>query len=50
MQTVLLGASNGAVVEFIVPEAGKYVMVDHQMVDAERGAKGVIQTRARMVP
>jgi nitrite reductase (NO-forming) len=50
MQTVLLGASNGAVVEFIVPEAGKYVMVDHEMVDAERGAKGVIQARPRMVP
>lgn len=50
MQTVLLGASNGAVVEFIVPEAGKYFMVDHEMVDAERGAKGLIQARPRMVP
>ncbi len=50
MQTVLLGASNGAVVEFIVPEAGKYVMVDHEMVDAERGAKGIIQARPRMIP
>lgn len=49
MQTVLLGASNGAVVEFIVPEAGKYVMVDHEMVDAEKGAKGVIQARPRLI-
>jgi nitrite reductase (NO-forming) len=50
MQAVLLGASNGAVVEFIIPEAGEYVMVDHEMVDAEKGAKGVIQARPRMVP
>lgn len=50
MQTVLLGASNGAVVEFIVPEAGQYVMVDHEIVDAERGAKGIIQARPRTVP
>lgn len=42
MQTVLLGASNGAVMEFIVPEAGHYVLVDHEMADAEKGAKGLI--------
>lgn len=42
MQTVLLGASNGAVMEFIVPEEGHYVLVDHEMVDAEKGAKGLI--------
>lgn len=42
MQTVLLGASNGAVLEFIAPEAGHYVLVDHEMADAEKGAKGLI--------
>ncbi len=44
MQTVLLGASNGAVMEFIVPEDGHYVLVDHEMADAEKGAKGLIVT------
>lgn len=44
MQTVLLGASNGAVVEFIVPEPGEYVLVDHEMADAQRGAVGHILT------
>lgn len=29
MQTVLLGSSSGAIVEFLAPEAGEYVMVDH---------------------
>jgi nitrite reductase (NO-forming) len=45
MQTVLLGASNGAVMEFIVPEEGDYVMVDHEFADAEKGAKGLLTTR-----
>lgn len=40
MQTVLLGASNGAVVEFIAPEEGEYVLVDHQFADAMKGATG----------
>lgn len=44
MQTVLLGASNGAVMEFIVPEDGHYVLVDHEMADAEKGAKALIVT------
>lgn len=42
MQTVLLGASNGAVVEFIVPEDGLYKLVDHEFHDAERGAAGAL--------
>jgi nitrite reductase (NO-forming) len=29
MQTVLLGSASGAIVEFVIPEAGNYVMVDH---------------------
>lgn len=44
MQTVLLGASNGAVVEFIVPEEGEYIMVDHEFADAQKGAVGKLTT------
>lgn len=42
MQTVLLGASNSAIVEFVIPEKGKYVMVDHEFSDANSGAIGLI--------
>lgn len=42
MQTVLLGASSGLIVEFVIPEKGKYVMVDHEFADATQGAIGVI--------
>lgn len=47
MQTVLLGASNGAVVEFIVPEEGSYKLVDHEFADAERGASGTLKAGPR---
>jgi nitrite reductase (NO-forming) len=40
MQTVLLGASNGAVLEYIVPEPGNYILVDHEFADAMKGAMG----------
>ena len=42
MQTVLLGSSSGAIVEFIIPEAGSYVMVDHHFANASQGAVGII--------
>ncbi len=42
MQTVLLGSSSGAIVEFIIPEAGSYVMVDHHFANASQGAVGLI--------
>ncbi|MBC8119167.1 MAG: c-type cytochrome [Burkholderiaceae bacterium] len=42
MQTVLLGSSSGAIVEFIVPEAGSYIMVDHHFANASQGAIGLI--------
>ena len=42
MQTVLLGSSGGAIVEFIIPEAGSYVMVDHHFANASQGAIGFI--------
>jgi nitrite reductase (NO-forming) len=47
MQTVSLGASNGAVVEFIAPEEGDYVLVDHEFADAQKGAIGHIRVRSR---
>lgn len=50
MQTVLLGASNSAVVEFVIPEPGAYVMVDHQFANASQGAVGLISTEAKGVP
>ncbi len=43
MQTVLLGASNGMVAEFVVPEAGNYVIVDHEFADAQKGAFGLLK-------
>src|SRR5215467_2128549 len=42
MQTVLLGSSNSAIAEFMIPEEGKYVMVDHHFANASQGAIGVI--------
>jgi nitrite reductase (NO-forming) len=42
MQTVLLGSSGAAIVEFVIPEAGKYVMVDHHFANASQGAIGLI--------
>lgn len=42
MQTVLLGSSSSAIVEFMIPEAGKYIMVDHHFANASQGAIGVI--------
>jgi nitrite reductase (NO-forming) len=42
MQTVLLGSSNSAIAEFIIPEDGKYIMVDHHFANASQGAIGLI--------
>ena len=44
MQTVLLGSSNSATVEFMIPEAGAYIMVDHHFANASQGAIGLIST------
>jgi nitrite reductase (NO-forming) len=46
MQTVLLGSSNSAIVEFVIPEAGSYIMVDHHFANASQGAIGLISTEA----
>jgi nitrite reductase (NO-forming) len=42
MQTVLLGSSNSAIVEFMIPEKGSYIMVDHHFANASSGAIGLI--------
>ena len=48
MQTVPLGASNGAVVEFIVPEEGDYLLVDHEFADVMKGAAGRLSAKSIM--
>jgi nitrite reductase (NO-forming) len=47
MQTVLLGSSSSAIVEFVIPEAGGYTMVDHHFANASQGAVGVIDAGAK---
>ena len=46
-QTVLLGSSNSAIVEFYVPEQGSYIMVDHHFANASQGAIGLISTETK---
>jgi len=47
MQTVLLGSSNSATVEFVIPEKGSYIMVDHHFANASQGAIGLIEAGAK---
>lgn len=47
MQTVLLGASSSATMDFIVPEEGKYILIDHEFADAEKGATGTLEAGSR---
>ena len=47
MQTVLLGSSNAATVEFMIPEAGSYIMVDHHFANASQGAIGLISANVK---
>ena len=46
MQTVLLGSSNAAIVEYLIPEEGSYIMVDHHFANASQGAIGLIAAGA----
>ncbi|SHF80101.1 nitrite reductase (NO-forming) [Fodinibius roseus] len=48
MQTVLLGASSSATIDFIVPEEGKYILIDHEFADAEKGATGTLKAGPRI--
>ncbi|MFC0299993.1 multicopper oxidase domain-containing protein [Virgibacillus soli] len=43
MQTIMLPASGGAVVEFTVKEAGTYTFVTHQFNHVEKGAAGLLE-------
>ena len=47
MQTVLLGASGSATMDLIVPEEGKYILIDHEFADAEKGATGTLKAGPR---
>jgi len=47
MQTVLIGASGSATLDMIVPEEGKYILIDHEFVDAEKGATGTLKAGPR---
>ncbi|MEO7728852.1 MAG: multicopper oxidase domain-containing protein [Burkholderiales bacterium] len=47
MQTVLLGSSSSAIVEFMIPEDGSYIMVDHHFANASQGAIGLVSTTAK---
>jgi nitrite reductase (NO-forming) len=47
MQTVLLGSSNSATIEFMIPEPGSYIMVDHHFANASQGAIGLISTETK---
>jgi len=41
-QQILIGASGSAIVEFEIPESGKFIFVDHEFADANAGAIGII--------
>jgi nitrite reductase (NO-forming) len=40
MQAVLVGPAQGAIMEFVLPEKGRYTFVDHSFANAELGAAG----------
>ena len=41
-QALALAPAQGGFVELVFPEAGHYPFVSHVMVDAERGARGIV--------
>jgi nitrite reductase (NO-forming) len=41
MQAALVGPAQGAILEFVLPEKGRYTFVDHSFANAELGAMGV---------
>jgi len=47
VQTLLVGASGSATIDMIVPEEGKYILIDHEFVDAEKGATGTLKAGSR---
>ena len=49
-QVLSLGVAQGGFVELSFPQAGHYPFVSHVMVDAERGAHGIVQVMPSAVP
>jgi nitrite reductase (NO-forming) len=41
MQAALVGPAQGVIMEFVLPEKGRYTFVDHSFANAEMGAAGV---------
>ncbi len=37
--------SSGAIIEFVIPEKGRYTFVDHSFADAEMGAMGSFERK-----
>ena len=46
-QALDLAAAQGGFVELSFPEPGRYPVVNHVMVDAERGARGIVEVTGR---
>jgi nitrite reductase (NO-forming) len=46
-QVLALGPAAGGFVETVFPEPGHYPFVSHAMVDAERGARGIVEVTGR---
>lgn len=46
---MILRSSNGAIVEFVIPEAGIYTFVDHEFADVELGAGGQIVAKSEAI-
>lgn len=46
-QAMGLEAAQGGFVELVFPEPGHYSVVSHSMVDAERGAHGIVRVTDR---
>lgn len=44
---LMLGSSNSAIVEFMIPEAGQYIMVDHHFANASQGAVGLLDATGK---
>lgn len=45
MQSVYLGPASSAIIEFILPEKGRYTFVDHSFADTEMGAIGAFEAQ-----
>jgi nitrite reductase (NO-forming) len=45
MQSVYLGPASGAIIEFVIPEKGRYTFVDHSFADADMGAMGSFEAQ-----